>query len=101
MTPNRSERIDYRENCTVCVTYVEASAMNRLVYERPQMQLPNRPLTAAERARVRQFPDDDALTKEAKAIFADMQIKGRIGRSSTLESIFIARTAAAALEMNL
>ena len=101
MTKSRSDSIDYTVQCTVCIDYLESDTKNRIVYERPQMALPNRPLTTAERTQIAEYPDDDALTVEAKAIFSDMQSKGRISSSAVLGSIFIARTAAAALEMNL
>jgi hypothetical protein len=101
MTKNRHESIDYTKNCTVCVSFDDAGTENRLVYERPQMLIPNRPLTTADRMQIERFPDNDALTIEAKAIFSDMQIKGRIGSATTLSSIFIARSAAQALEMSL
>lgn len=101
MTMSRHESIDYTKNCTVLVSYDEAGVENRLVYERPQMPIPNRTLTPVERARIAQFPDNDALTIEAKAIFSDRQMKGRIDSAAALSSIFIARTAAQALEMNL
>lgn len=97
----RSNSIDYAAQCTICIDYDELGVTNRLVYERPQMQIPDRPLTAFEQMRLAQYPDDEALTMEAKAIFADMRRNGRIGESVTLGSIFIARTAAAALEMDL
>ncbi len=101
MTSKRSNSIDYTTNCTVCIIYVDAGVENRLVYERPQMQLPNRPMTAAERKQMGQLPTDSALTTEARAVFSDMQMKSRIGTSAALRTVFIARTAAAALEMNL
>jgi hypothetical protein len=101
MTSKRSNSIDYTTNCTVCIIYVDAGVENRLVYERPQMQLPNRPMTAAERKQMGQLPTDSALTTEARAVFSDMQMKSRIGASAALRTVFIARTAAAALEMNL
>jgi hypothetical protein len=85
----------------VCVIFEESGTENRIVYERPQMQIPNRPLTAAERKQIVQFPNDDALTAEARAIFSDMQVQGQISAPAILRSIFIARTSAAALEMNL
>lgn len=101
MTPKRSDSIDYTSNCTVCIIYVDAGFENRLVYERPQMQLPDRPMTSAERRQVGQLPTDATLTTEARAIFSDMKRKNRIGASAALSSVFIARTAAAALEMDL
>jgi len=101
MSDSRANTIDYTTNCTVCIIYVEGGVENRLVYERPQMQIPNRPLSTPERARIAQMPDDQTLTVEAKAIFAGMRGKARITPSANLRSIFIARTAAAALEMSL
>lgn len=97
----RSDSIDYAAQCTICIDYEESGVGNRIVYERPQMQIPDRPLTSFERMRLSQYPDDEALTMEAKAIFADMRRNGRISQSAILGSIFIARTSAAALEMNL
>ncbi|MBP1078664.1 hypothetical protein JOD63_002632 [Microbacterium terrae] len=97
----RPDSIDYAAQCTICIDYEESGVANRIVYERPQMQLPERPLTAFERMKLSQYPDDEALTIEAKAIFADMRRTGRISQSATLGSIFIARTSAAAVEMNL
>ncbi|MGD8168543.1 hypothetical protein ACEXOS_015080 [Herbiconiux sp. P16] len=38
---------------------------------------------------------------EAKEIFANMKAKVRIGRIAQLSGVFIARSAGAALEMNL
>lgn len=93
--------MDYSTECTVCVIVIEGGVENRIVYERPQVQLPNRPLTSAERARALQFANDDELTAEAMWIFDDMKRKGRVGETAELGGIFIARTAAAALEMNL
>ena len=88
-------------SCTIFVTYEEAGAENRLVYERPQRQIPHRPLSLIERMQVAQFPNDEVLTAEAKAIFSDMQVKGRISMSAVLSSVFIARTSEAAREMTL
>lgn len=101
MTIRRSDSIDYTTQCTVCIAYHEGGVENRVVYERPQMRIPNRSLTEADQKQLLQFPTDDVLTTEAQAIFEDMQGRGRIGRSAELASIFIARSAAAALEMNL
>jgi hypothetical protein len=101
MTNRRSDSIDYTTQCTICIDYQESGAGNRIVYERPQMQIPNRPLTASDRLEMSQYQDDEALTTEAKAIFSNMKNKGTLGTSASLRSIFIARTAAAALEMNL
>ena len=101
MTIRRSDSIDYTTQCTVLVAYHEGGVEKRIVYERPQMRPPNRSLTAAEEMQVLQFPTDDQLTTEAKAIFQDMQSRGAISRSAELSSIFIARSSAAALEMNL
>lgn len=101
MTTGRDRGVDYSTECTVCVIVIEGGVENRIVYERPQVQLPNRPLTSAERARALQFANDDELTAEAMWIFDDMKRKGRVGETAELGGIFIARTAAAALEMNL
>jgi hypothetical protein len=101
MTTKRSDSVDYKTQCTVCIDYEDSGATNRLVYERPQMLVADRPLTATERALILQYPNDDALTVEAKRIFQDMKSKGRIAASAKLASIFIARSAAAALEMRL
>ncbi len=101
MTNRRSDSIDYTVQCTVCIDYHQSGVENRIVYERPQMEIQHRPPTASERIQISQYPNDEALTIEAKAIFSDMQSKGRISSSAVLGSIFIARTAAAALEMNL
>jgi hypothetical protein len=49
MTPSRSESIDYTSQCTVSVDYGEGGTGKRIVYERPQMQVPDRPLTELER----------------------------------------------------
>ena len=65
------------------------------------MQLPDRRLTALDLMKLSQYQTDDALTEEARAIFSDMQDKGRIGSGAVLSRVFIARTAAAALEMDL
>ncbi len=97
----RSDSIDYAVECTICIDYEESGVTNRIVYERPQMQVPDSPLTSFDRVRLSQYPDDEALTIEAKAIFADMRRSGRINQSAALGSIFIARTSIAALEMNL
>jgi hypothetical protein len=101
MTGKRSDSIDYGSQCTVCIDYHDGGAKNRLVYERPQVQVPDRPLTKFDRLRMSQYPDDAALTEEAHAIFSDMKAKGRVGRRGELGGIFIARSAAAALEMDL
>ena len=101
MTNRRSEAINYTTQCTICIDYEESGAGNRIVYERPQMKLPNRPLTTADLLEVSKYQDDEALTTEAKAIFSDLKSKGSVGTSASLRSIFIARTAASALEMNL
>lgn len=97
----RSDAIDYTVQCTICIDYEESGVANRIVYERPQMQIPDRPLTSRDRVKIAQYPGDEALTMEARRIFADMQRTGRIGRSAIVRTIFIARTSAAALEMNL
>lgn len=97
MTSKRSDTVDYTTQCTVLITFLDGNRQDRIVYERPQWRLPDRPLTAFDRLP----PTDDQLTAEAHAIFADMKQNKRIGASSTLVSIFVARTAAASLEMNL
>lgn len=101
MTERRSKTVDYSSYCTVCVTYDVDGIESRLVFERPQMQLPDRPLTTFDLARLRQFPDDAALDVEARRIFADMKRINRLAKGAVLRSIFIARTAAAALELQL
>jgi hypothetical protein len=101
MTPTRAESIDYTSQCTVCVDYDDSGRADRLVYERPRMQVPDRPLTDLERVTITQYATDAELAEEARGIFADLQSKGRIGPHAVLGRIFIARTAAAALEMNL
>lgn len=101
MALKRSESIDYTSQCTVCIDYEDGGTTNRLVYERPQIQMPDGPLTELDRVRLSQYPNDEVLTEEARAIFSDMQDKGRIGQQAVLGSIFIARSAAAALEMDL
>lgn len=69
--------------------------------EHERSRFPEGPMTAQDLARLSQYADDEALTAEARAIFSDMQEKGRIGQQAVLGSIFIARSAAAALEMEL
>jgi len=101
MALKRSDSIDYTSQCTVCVDYEDGGTTNRIVYERPQIQVSHGPLTELDRVRLSQYPNDDVLTEEARAIFSDMQDKGRIDHQAVLGSIFIARTAAAALEMDL
>ncbi len=101
MTCKRSDSIDYLSQCTVCIDHHVDGAKNRLVYKRPQIQVPDRPLTEFERLRVSHYPNDEALTEEAHATFSDMKAKGRVGRGSELGGIFIARRAAAVLEMDL
>lgn len=101
MTERRSDTVDYSSHCTICVTYDVDGIESRLVFERPQMQLPDRPLTTFDLVRLKQFPDDAALDVEARQIFADMKRNGRLAEGAVLRSIFIARTAAAALEMRL
>ena len=64
------------------------------------MQLPDRRLTELDLMKIPQYQTDDALTEEARAIFSDIQDKGRIDPHTVLGRIFIARTAAA-LEMDL
>src|SRR3954463_4079863 len=101
MTPKRSKSIDYASECTVCVEYEDEGTVKRLVYERPQMQLPDRRLTELDLVKLSQYQTDDALTEEGRAIFSAMRDKGRIGSDAVLGRVFIARTAAAALEMDL
>ena len=101
MSDTRATSIDYTTNCTVAIIFQDDGRESRLVYERPQMQIPDRPLSLAERAQIVKLPDDSQLTIEAKAIFRDMRLNGRISPSAVMQSIFIARTAAAALEMSL
>jgi len=101
MTPKRSDSIDYASECTVCIDYEDEGTVNRVVYERPQMQLPDRRLTQFDLMKLAQYQTDDALTEEARAIFSDMQRRRQIPAAAVLGRIFIARTAAAALEMNL
>lgn len=101
MTTGRDRRVDYSTECTVCIIVIDEGVEKKLVYERPQVQLPNRPLTPHERTRALQAPNDAELTDEAKWIFSDMKSKGRIGEKAELGGVFIARTAAAALEMRL
>ncbi|WP_197429259.1 hypothetical protein, partial [Microbacterium sp. CCH5-D1] len=67
----------------------------------PQTQIPDGPLSTFDRIRISQFPTDDELTTEARIIFADMKRNDRIGKAAALNSIFIARSAATALEMGL
>ncbi len=50
---------------------------------------------------ISQYPTDNTLTEEARATFSNKQDKGRIGPDAVLGRVFIARTAAAALEMDL
>jgi len=101
MTRKRSESVDYASECTVCVEYEDGGTDRRLVYERPQMQLPHRRLTRVDLMKIARYPTDQALAEEARAIFSDMQEKGQIGKHAALGRIFIARTAFAALEMDL
>ncbi len=101
MPVKRSDSIDYTSQCTVCIEYEDGGTRNRLVYERPQIPVPDRPLTEFDLVRMSRYPDDRALTEEAHAIFSDMQAKGRVGSHAVLGSIFIARNAASALEMDL
>lgn len=101
MTSHRSARVDYTSQCTVIITYLDGDRQDRLIYERPQPQVPDRPLSTFDRIRIAQFPTDDELTVEAHRIFADMKLNRRIGEAASLSSVFIARTAAAALEMGL
>ncbi|CAH0150525.1 hypothetical protein SRABI98_00765 [Microbacterium sp. Bi98] len=83
------------------ITYVEGDRQDRVVYERPQPLVPDGPLSTFDRIRISQFATDDELTIEARRIFADMKLKRRIGEAASLSSVFIARTAGAALEMGL
>lgn len=101
MTSSRADTVDYTTQCTVLITYLDSDREDRLVYERPQTQVPAGPLSTFDRIRISQFPTDDELTVEARRIFADIKRNDRIGKSSMLSSVFIARTAAAALEMSL
>lgn len=101
MTSHRSARVDYTSQCTVILTYFDGDRQDRMVYERPQPQVPGGPLSTFDRIRISQFPTDDELTIEARRIFADMKLNRRIGEAASLSSVFIARTAAAALEMGL
>lgn len=101
MTSRRSDTVDYSTQCTVIITFHDGDREDRIVYERPQPQIPDGPLSTFDRIRISQFQTDDELTTEARAIFSDMKRNDRIGRDATLSSIFIARTAAAALEMGL
>ena len=101
MTPKRADSIDYASECTVCIDYEDEGTVKRLVYERSQIQLPNHRLTELDLMKLSQYQTDDALTEEARAIFSDMRDNGRIGSGAVLGRVFIARTAAAALEMDL
>lgn len=101
MTSHHSARIDYTNQCTVILNYLDGDRQDRMVYQRPQSQVPDGPLSAFDRIRISQFPTDDDLTIEARRIFADMKLKRRIGEAASLSSVFIARTAAAALEMGI
>ncbi len=101
MTSHRHDSVDYTTQCTVIISYVDGDRQHRLVYERPQAQIPDGPLSTFDRIRISQFPTDDDLTIEARRIFADTKRNGRIGKTASLSSIFVARTAAAALEMGL
>jgi len=101
MTARRSDSVDYTSQCTVCVDYQDGGTVKRLVYQRPPTQLPDRRLTELDLMQLSQYQTDDALTEEARAIFSDMQEKGHIGPDAVLGRIFVARTAAAALEMAL
>lgn len=101
MTSHHSDGVDYTAQCTVIITYIEGGQQNRLVYERPQPQVPDGPLSAFDHIRVSRFPTDDDLNVEARRIFADMKLNDRTDKAASLSSIFIARTAAAAIEMGL
>lgn len=101
MTSRRSDTVDYSTQCTVIITFHDGGREDRIVYERPQIQIPDGPLSTFDRIRISQFQTDDELTTEARAIFSDMKRNDRIGKDAALSSIFIARTAAAALEMGL
>lgn len=83
------------------IAYLDSDRQARFVYERPQPQLPEGPFNAFDRLRISQYATDVELDTEAKQIFADMKLNNRIGPSASLSSVFIARTAAAALEMGL
>lgn len=101
MTSTRRDDVEYTTQCTVIITYVDGDRQDRLVYDRPQTQIPDGPLSTFDRIRISQFPTDDELTIEAQQIFADMKRNDRIGKTSALSSVFIARTAASAHEMGL
>ena len=101
MTSHRSDAIDYTTQCTVIITYINGDRQDKVVYERPQPNVPDGPLGAFDRIRVSQFPTDEDLTTEALRIFADMKLNGHIAEGASIRSVFIARTAAAALEMGL
>ena len=78
MTPKKSDSIDYELECTVCIEYQDEGTVKRLVYERPQVQLPDRRLTELNLMRLSQYQTDDASTEEARAIFSDMQDNGHV-----------------------
>lgn len=101
MATGRDRGVDYSTECTVCIIVIDGGLENKVVYQRPQVQLPDRPLTPEERTRASRVPTDAELTAEAKWIFNDLRNNGRIGPQAELGGVFIARTAAAALEMNL
>lgn len=101
MASRRSETVDYSRECTVLILFTDGELEHRIVYERPQPHVPAERMNVFDALRVSQHPTDEQLTAEAKWIFGDMKAKDRIPASSELMGIFIARTAAAALEMNL
>jgi len=101
MNIKRSNSIDYTSQCTVCIDYEDGGAQNRIIYQRPQYQLPSSALTELDLVQLSRYPDDDALTREAGVIFSDLQSKERVGSGAVLKSIFVARNAASALEMGL
>ncbi|TPW78071.1 hypothetical protein [Schumannella soli] len=101
MSPSKSSSVDYASQCTICIDYQAGERVDRIVYERPQAPVPDRPLTEADRVRLLRHPDDTSLTQEAQAIFADLKNRGELDPSAIVVGIFIARSAAAALEMGL
>src|SRR3546814_12798544 len=77
---SRASTANYTTQCTVLITYLDGDREDRLVYERPQTQVPAGPLSTFDRIRISQFPTDDELTIEARTIFADMK-RNEIGRA--------------------
>ena len=73
MTSRRSDTVDYSTQCTVIISFHDHDREDRIVYERPQTQIPDGPLSTFDRIRISQFPTDDELTTEARMIFADMK----------------------------